>query len=81
MNTDKRRLISSAEAQRVLRERGEVAIHAGEAAYVPEFAHARLSDMALTITSMVVRASFHDSELTRVDFQGSNLDGLAHLCH
>jgi uncharacterized protein YjbI with pentapeptide repeats len=76
MDTDNRRLMSSADAQRILRERVEIAMHSGEAVDVSEFAHCRLANTKLTISSMVVRASFHDSELTRVDFQGSNLDGM-----
>lgn len=70
------RSIDPGEARALLRERIQQA-QDGERAELPEFAHARLADMRLEVSAMLVRPSFHGSELVKVSFEGGNLDGLS----
>ena len=64
-------VVDQAEADRLIRER--VNPQAEDLALFPEFQGARLVDVRLRVSSMVMRVNFSGSELDRVGFDGSNL--------
>src|ERR1700741_1585011 len=70
-----RRLIDQAEADRLIREH----VHAdqGSGTRIDEFLDARIVDVTLTVSTMVMPVSFGNSDLERVNFDDSNLDGAA----
>jgi hypothetical protein len=65
-------VVDQAEADRLIRER--VNPKAEDLALFPEFQGARLVDVRLRVSAMVMRVNFSRSELDRVGFDGSNLD-------
>jgi uncharacterized protein YjbI with pentapeptide repeats len=67
-----RRPIDQAEADRLIREH----LHAdqGSGTRIDEFLDARIVDVTLTVSTMVMPVSFGHSDLERVRFDGSNLD-------
>lgn len=70
-----RRLIDQAEADRLIRE--HVQAEQGSGTRIDEFLDARIVDVSLTVSTMVMPVSFGNAELERVSFEGSNLDGAA----
>jgi uncharacterized protein YjbI with pentapeptide repeats len=75
MAPEELRVITQDEVQRLIRERLDAAD--GAAAEFPEFKAAHLADLALQLSTMVMRVNFANSLLERVDATGSNLDGAA----
>src|SRR5262245_56135039 len=69
------RVIDQAEADRLIHER--VNPEAEDRARIPEFQNARLADMTLRVSGMIMRVNFSRSELERVNFDLSNLDDAA----
>jgi uncharacterized protein YjbI with pentapeptide repeats len=67
-----RRLIDQAEADRLIREYLQADLGSGTG--IDEFRDARIVDVSLTVSTMVMPVSFGNSELERVSFAGSNLD-------
>jgi uncharacterized protein YjbI with pentapeptide repeats len=67
-----RRLIDQAEADRLIRKH----VHAdqGSGTRIDEFLDARIVDVTLTVSTMLMAVSFGNSDLERVRFDGSNLD-------
>jgi uncharacterized protein YjbI with pentapeptide repeats len=65
-------LIDQAAADRLIREH----LHAadGELAHITAFSAARLVDVSLRVSALMMRVSFGGSVLERVEFAGSNLD-------
>jgi len=67
-----RPLIDQAEADRLVRE--HVQADQGSGTRIDEFLDARIADVTLTVSTMVMPVSFGNSVLDRVRFDGSNLD-------
>jgi len=67
-----RRLIDQAEADRLIRE--HVHLDQGSGTRIDEFLDARIVDVTLTVSTMLMPVSFGNSELERVRFDSSNLE-------